>query len=283
MKNTAKFPDLTTPKLMGILNITPDSFYDGGKYTDPESYIQRVDKMIEEGVSIIDIGAASSRPGAIELSDSAEWDRLEPVLVNLRKRFPEICISIDTFHAKVPENSLKGGADMINDISGGTFDPRMPAVIGKYKTPFVIMHIQGRPGNMQKNPYYKDVVEEVYEFFKKQLAVFTASGANQLILDPGFGFGKTIAHNYSLLNNLKAFSSLGYPLLAGVSRKSMINKVLDIKADNALNGTTVLNTIALLQGAKILRVHDVKEAMEAVKLVEMMGERGAGYSVRGAG
>ena len=268
MKNIAKFPDLTSPKLMGILNITPDSFYDGGKYTDPESYLHRADKMISEGAAIIDIGGASSRPGAAEVSSAEEWNRLEPVLSDLRKNFPQICISIDTFHSEVAEKALNSGADMINDISGGTFDKKMPALIGENNTPYVIMHIKGRPGDMQKDPFYNNVVDDISEFFKRQIEVFTSNGADQLILDPGFGFGKTLEHNYSLLHSLNTFTSLGYPLLAGISRKSMINKVLDIKAEEALNGTTVLNTIALLNGAKILRVHDVKEAMESIRLVQ---------------
>jgi dihydropteroate synthase len=271
MKNTAKFPDLTTPTIMGILNITPDSFFDGGRYNDPKLCSVRVEKMITEGAAIIDIGCASSRPGAADISALEEWKRLEPVLQEIRKNFPDICISIDTYHSVVAEKALILGADMINDISGGTFDENMPGLIAKNNTPYVIMHMQGRPHDMQMDPSYNNVLEKVYAFFKKQIIILNSKGADQLILDPGFGFGKTLAHNYSLLHDLKTFTDLGFPILAGVSRKSMINKVLDIKAEEALNGTTVLNTIALLNGASILRVHDVKEAMEALKLVGRLG------------
>ena len=267
MNLSLNFPDLSTPAVMGILNLSPDSFYDGTRYWGQDSVVKKVKGMIAEGATIVDIGGASTRPGAREIGSDEEWERISKPLKAVRKEFPRICISIDTFHTQVAERSLDEGADMINDISGGTFDEMMPQLIGDRDVPYVIMHIQGRPGNMQDNPHYVDVVRDLKAFFRKQIALFKGAGATNLILDPGFGFGKTIEHNYTLMKNLEAFQDLGYPLLAGISRKSMINRVLGTKPEEALNGTTVLNTIALLNGASILRVHDVKEAVEAVKLV----------------
>ncbi len=268
MKSKGKFPDMHTPIVMGILNITPDSFYDGGRYQAEQHYAIRTEKMIADGAAIIDIGGASSRPGAKEISAEDEWHRIHPVIQSTRSAHPDICISVDTCHASVAEKCLEAGADMINDISGGTFDPDMARVIGNHKVPYVMMHIQGRPGNMQADPKYDDVAEDIAAFFESQINNFLKHGASQLILDPGFGFGKTVKHNYTLLNRLDRFTAFGYPILVGLSRKSMINKVLDINPEDAINGTTVLNTIALLRGAGILRVHDVREAVEAIKLVE---------------
>lgn len=271
MNSTANFPDLSIPVVMGILNVTPDSFYDGGRYIDERSSMIKVEQMISAGALIIDIGGTSTRPGAGEISDEEEWGRIAPVLRETRKKFKKICISVDTTNAKTAEKALDLGADMINDISGGTFDIKMPFLIGDRNVPYVIMHIQGQPGDMQQNPEYNNVVEDVSAFFKEQINTFRAHGASKLILDPGFGFGKTLAHNYTLLKNLDRFTSFGYPVMAGLSRKSMINKVISTPPEDALNGTTVLNTIALLNGAKILRVHDVKEAVETVKLIEKLG------------
>ena len=270
MASKAIFPDLSKPVVMGILNLTPDSFYDGGRW--PENYLERAGTMLEEGASIIDVGGASTRPGARELSPEEEWERIERPLADIRNAYPDCCISVDTYHAFVAERAIAGGADMINDISGGTFDAYMPSVIGSFRVPYVIMHIQGRPGNMQTDPRYDDVVGEVYSYFEERIRVLRAAGAGTLVLDPGFGFGKTVEHNYLLLQQLHRFRELGYPLLAGLSRKSMINRVLNIPPHDAMNGTTVLNTIALLHGASILRVHDVKQAREAVKLVEMLNK-----------
>lgn len=270
MKATAKLFDFSTPLVMGILNVTPDSFYDGARYRLHTAGLQRAEQMISEGAAIIDIGGVSTRPGSNEVGPAEEWNRIYQTLTSVRKEFPKICISVDTYHAGVAEKALAEGADMINDISGGTFDTGMPSLIGKNNTPYVLMHIKGRPGNMQNNPHYKDVTTEVMDYFKKQIKLFNASGANNLILDPGFGFGKTMEHNYTLLNELDQFLDLGYPILTGMSRKSMISRLLDIKADDALNGTTALNTIALLKGASILRVHDVKEAREAIRIVGMV-------------
>ena len=271
MKSQAKYPYLSSPVIMGVLNITPDSFYDGGRYVDAKNYLAKVDYMLAVGASIIDIGGASSRPGSAEIRAEEEWDRIQPVIIEIRKRYPSVVLSVDTYYSDVASKAIDHGANMINDISGGTFDKNMPAVIGKHNLPYVIMHIQGRPGNMQHDPIYMDVIAEIKTFFQKQIDLFNAHGADNLILDPGFGFGKTVDHNYIILNKLEQFQHQDYPIMVGLSRKSMINKVLSIKPDNALNGTTVLNTIALLKGAKILRVHDVKEALEAVSLVEKLG------------
>lgn len=270
MKTASNFPDLTSPVVMGILNITPDSFYDGGRYFDENAGLQRVQEMIDAGAAIIDMGGASTRPGAKEVSPEEEWTRIMPVLDSVRKHFPGACISIDTYHSGLAEKALGHGANMINDISGGTFDDQMAGLIGEWDVPYVIMHIQGQPGNMQQDPRYDDVPEEVATFFENQISLFRQHGASRLILDPGFGFGKTLEHNYTLLNKLDRFSAFDYPIMAGLSRKSMINKVLGTNPEEALNGSTVLNTIALLKGAKILRVHDVKEAVEAVKIVGML-------------
>jgi dihydropteroate synthase len=270
-----KIMDFNEPRVMGILNVTPDSFYDGkrvrlydgktvGRYED------KVEQMVREGAYIIDIGAVSTRPGAMEVSFGEEKKRLFPVLKKVRKNYPGIIISIDTYRSEIAEVAAGEGADMINDISGGTFDPLMLPRIAKLGIPFIIMHIQGTPTTMQINPVYEDVVEDVFSFLQAQADILLKSGHTQVILDPGFGFGKTVGHNYSLLKNLDSLVKTGYPVLAGLSRKSMINRVLEIKAEDALNGTTVLNTIALLKGASILRVHDVKEAVEAVRLTEMV-------------
>jgi dihydropteroate synthase len=266
----SNFPDLTSPVVMGILNVTPDSFYDGGSYTDEQRAIDHVGHMLKWGASIIDIGGVSTRPGAQEISPTEEWSRIDSVLKAVRKEYPDTCFSVDTYHASVAAKALETGADMINDISGGTFDAEMPVLIGKWDIPFVIMHIQGKPGNMQKNPQYDNVVEDIKSFFEKQIRVFNEAGASQLILDPGFGFGKNDDHNYTLLGNLHIFAGMGYPVMVGLSRKSMINRVLGTKVAEAMNGTSVVNTVALMNGAKILRVHDVKEALETIKLVSQL-------------
>ncbi len=278
-----KTMDFSTARVMGILNVTPDSFYDGNLTSPPVplSNMERgnrgqgvkggeVEQMVHEGAYIIDIGAVSTRPGAPEVSTEEEKRRLLPVLREMRKSFPDIIISIDTFRSEIAEMAAGEGADMINDISGGTFDPMMIPTVVKQKIPFVIMHIQGTPATMQVNPVYENVIEEVFGFLLKQAKTLEEQGHHKIILDPGFGFGKTVEHNYTLLNSLNELADSGYPVLAGLSRKSMINRVLGTKPAEALNGTTVLNTIALLNGASILRVHDVKEAVEAVTLLEMV-------------
>jgi dihydropteroate synthase len=276
--------DFTTPRVMGILNITPDSFYEGsreaGRHGSMEAgrqgtanwelqtanYMRKVGQMVKEGAYIIDIGAVSTRPGAADVSMVEEQRRLVPVLKEIRKEYPDIIISIDTFRAEIARIAAGEGADMINDISGGTFDPIMLSVIVQLDIPYIIMHIKGTPSTMQLNPAYEDVVTEVFDFLLVQAGILHESCHDKIILDPGFGFGKTVEHNYLLLKNLDNLVASGYPILAGLSRKSMINHVLNVKPEGALNGTTVLNTMVLLKGAAILRVHDVREAVEAVKL-----------------
>ncbi|GAB4261337.1 MAG: dihydropteroate synthase [Vicingaceae bacterium] len=257
--------NLDEPKVMGILNLTPDSFFDGGTLKTEADIILRVENMLKAGADIIDIGGMSSRPGAKIISIAEEIKRVTPVISLLTRQFKNIIISVDTFRHEVAEKALHNGASIINDISGGKLDKKMLDFVAINKVPYILMHMQGTPETMQQNPHYKNVVLEVAQFFSTQLDYLYKHGANDIILDPGFGFGKTLAHNYSLLKHLSYFKQLfGLPLLAGVSRKSMINKVLNTSPKEALNGTTVLNTIALLNGADILRVHDVKEAKECV-------------------
>ncbi|OQX77925.1 MAG: dihydropteroate synthase [Bacteroidetes bacterium 4484_276] len=266
-----KHLNLSHPAVMGVLNLTPDSFYDGGKYGRLDDIIRQAEKMIEEGTAIIDLGAVSTRPNSTDVLEEEEWNRLKAVLPALRKRFPDTLLSVDTYRASIARASADLGTDIINDISGGRFDEKMFATIAKLDIPYVMMHIKGTPATMQQNPVYDDVVIDICNFFDKQLKKLAALGVTKnIILDPGFGFGKTVEHNFELLQRFSEFKKLEHPLLAGLSRKSMINKVLGIKPENALNGTTVLNTIALLNDANILRVHDVKEAVEAVKLVEVV-------------
>ncbi len=255
------------PLVMGILNITPDSFYDGGTYSNEKQQLKRVEELLSNGADIIDIGAISTRPGAAIISENEEINRLKPVIQNINKHFENICISIDTYRSTAAKMAIEYGAQMINDISGGIFDPKMVDIIAEAKVAYVIMHIQGNPGNMQNSPVYQNVTKEVKEFLAGRAKYFEAHGVQSLILDPGFGFGKTVEHNYHMLNNLREFKEPGYPLMVGLSRKSMINKVLNTTPKEALNGTTVLNTIALMNGADILRVHDVREAVECIRLV----------------
>lgn len=262
--------DLSTPKVMGILNITPDSFYDGGKYKNENDILQQVEKMLLEGATFIDIGAYSSRPGAAHISEDEELKRIVPIVTLLVEKFPEIIISIDTFRSKVAEKTIESGAALINDISGGNMDSNMFETIAKLQVPYILMHMQGTPQNMQKNPSYKNVVTDVISFFAKQLFELRKLHVNDVIIDVGFGFGKTIEHNYELLKELQLFKNLEVPILTGVSRKSMLYKLLDITPKEALNATTVANTIALQNGTQILRVHDVKEAVEAVRITEMV-------------
>jgi dihydropteroate synthase len=256
------------PLVMGIVNITPDSFYDGGKYSAHEDAIAHAGQLIAEGADIIDLGAASTRPGAKDIGPEEELKRLLPVLEYLVKNHPGTPVSIDTFNSSVANETVKRGAAIINDISGGSMDSEMFKTIGGLKVPYVLMHIQGTPKTMQAEPHYTNVVEEVYKYFSKKIGELKLAGVEQIIIDPGFGFGKTVEHNYALLRNLGRFKNFGLPIMAGISRKSMINKVLKTKPENALTGTIALNTIALLNGATILRVHDVKEARQVITLVQ---------------
>lgn len=269
-----KIKVFTKPIIMGILNVTPDSFYDGGRFDSEEKILEHVQLMITEGAGIIDIGAASTKPGAKEIPEEIELEKLLKTQQTILHHFPDITLSIDTFRSRVAKTLIENGAHMINDISGGSFDNKMFEVIAEYHIPYILMHIQGTPKNMQQNPHYGNVVNEIKLFFQHQLAKLNQLGVNSnIILDPGFGFGKTLEHNYQLLYHLNSFKDLGYPIVAGVSRKSMINKVLETKPHDALNGTTVLNTIALLNGANILRVHDVIEAAEAIQLIQFYNQK----------
>ncbi|HAF28886.1 MAG TPA: dihydropteroate synthase [Bacteroidales bacterium] len=259
--------DLTVPKIMGILNITPDSFYDGGKYTNIQDILLQIKKMITDGCDILDIGSYSSRPGAANISVDEELNRLLPVLEIIRKEFADIIISVDTFRSEVAKKVVNDfNVSIINDISAGDFDEKMFETIAQLQVPYIIMHMQGNPENMQKNPTYDHVISFLMNYFSEKIDRLKLLGVNDVIIDPGFGFGKTVEHNYEILKYLDDFKIFELPVLVGVSRKSMINKVLEISPNEALNGTTVLNTLALIQGANILRVHDVKEAKETVKL-----------------
>ncbi|MCF8330951.1 MAG: dihydropteroate synthase [Bacteroidales bacterium] len=255
---------------MGILNLTPDSFYDGGRYTLEEDVIQRVNTMFLQGADIIDIGGMSTRPGAAFISKDEELKRLLPALKILRKEFPEAVLSVDTFRSQVTREVVHAGADIINDISGGMQDAEMISTIADLQVPYIMMHMQGTPETMQKNPEYRDVVKDIGMFFARQIEKMKTMGINDIILDPGFGFGKNLDHNYQLLNELEYFNMFELPVLVGVSRKSMINKLLGIKPEEALNGTTILNVLALERGVDILRVHDVKEARQAVTIMEKL-------------
>jgi dihydropteroate synthase len=258
------------PLVMGILNLTPDSFYDGGKYAISSAVaVNRVKEMVMAGADIIDIGGTSSKPGASIIEPGAEQERLFPFLEAIRNAFPDIWISIDTYHASTAQLSLERGANMVNDISAGTIDENIFKVVADFNCPYVLMHMQGVPGTMQNQPVYTDVVEEVNQFFTTQLTKLKTYGVHQVILDPGFGFGKTLEHNFELLKHLQQLNNQHQlPIMAGISRKSMINKVLGTKPEDALNGTTALHVIALLNGASILRVHDVKEARQTILLFE---------------
>jgi dihydropteroate synthase len=257
------------PLIMGILNLTPDSFYDGGSYAGTNEVVDAASRMISDGAEILDIGAVSTRPGSVGPDVEEEWIRMKNGLVALRRAFPEILISIDTYRAEVARRAISEGADIINDVSAGMMDTEMCATIGSMKVPYIAMHMQGTPQNMQQQPDYTDITAEVIAFLSERVQLFEAAGSPVVIADPGFGFGKTIAHNYQLLQELEQITSR-FPTLVGVSRKSMIYKVLQTTATGALNGTTVANTVALIKGAHILRVHDVKEAHEAVEIVSMM-------------
>jgi dihydropteroate synthase len=264
---------LDSPIVMGILNITPDSFYDGGKYLTEKGLLTRAEQIINEGAKIIDVGAYSTRPGARDVTVEEEVGRLAPALKIIRQRFPEFPLSIDTFRSEVARTLINDyGPCIINDIAGGTMDDKMFATVAGLKVPYVLMHMQGTPATMQKNPVYSNVVNDVIFFLSKQVEKLKLLGVNDIIIDPGFGFGKLTCHNYELMNRLDAFKIFKLPLLAGVSRKGMVWKTLNIKPEEALNGTTVLNTMALLGNADILRVHDVKEAVQTIKIVEQLRE-----------
>ena len=262
-----KLLDLSTTHVMGILNVTNESFYDGGKYNNSIKALQKVEQFIKEGASIVDIGAYSSKPGAKHIATNEEWKRLKKIVPIVNKEFPEIIISIDTFRADIARKSIENGAHMINDISAGEMDCDMFDTIAKLQVPYIIMHMKGTPQNMQVNPQYSCIKKEVYNYLEKKINILKNKGVKDIIIDPGFGFGKTLMHNYQLLNNLELLHDLKMPILVGVSRKSMIYKLLENTPGEALNGTTAIHTICLQKGVSILRVHDVKEAIECMKII----------------
>ncbi len=265
--------DLSAPKIMGILNCTPDSFFDGGKYKNTTAIVNQVEKMLCEGATFIDVGAYSSRPGAKHISEEEELNRILPVIKLLISEFPSVLISVDTFRSQVASKCIHNGACIVNDIAAGEMDATMFSTVAKLQVPYIMMHMQGTPQNMQQNPTYTNVVSELIYYFSKKIAELHKLGLNDIITDVGFGFGKTTEHNYQLLKHLELFKKLETPLLAGLSRKGMLYKPLGITSESALNATTAANTVALLNGASILRVHDVKEAVETVKIVALLNNK----------
>lgn len=265
-----KLVDLNTPKVMGVLNITPDSFYDGGRYKDAKSVLNQTEKLISEGATFLDIGAYSSRPGADFISENEELKRIVPVVELIQKNNPDVLISIDSFRAKVIRECVSAGAVISNDISAGKLDPDMIKTVGELGVPYIMMHMRGTPQTMKNHITYQHLINEIYAYFSKQIELARQHNITDIIIDPGFGFAKTLAQNYELLKQMEFFKNLNCPILTGVSRKSMIYKVLGCTANDALNGTTALNMVALMNGACILRVHDVKEAVECIKLFNQL-------------
>lgn len=264
--------DLTIPKVMGILNVTPNSFFDGGKYKSETEIVSQVEKMLTEGADFIDIGAYSSKPSAEFVSEQEEIERIVPVIELIMKHFPKVLLSVDTFRSEVAKASIENGAAIINDISAGELDNKMFEIIAKYNVPYIMMHMRGNPQTMQSLTQYDDIVKEMLFYFSEKVTKARSLGINDLILDPGFGFSKTTDQNYEVMQKMELFNLLELPVLTGISRKSMIYKTLDITPQEALNGTTFLNTIALTKGAKILRVHDVKEAVECLTLFNKISQ-----------
>ncbi len=263
-----KLIDLEVPKIMGIINVTTDSFYDGGKSFSEKDILAQADKMLGEGASFLDIGGYSTRPNAAEISEEEETRRIVNAVDLVLKKFPEALISVDTFRSEVARKAVASGAAMVNDISGGTLDQKMLSCVAEMKVPYILMHTRGNPKTMVRLTDYSDVTIEVLKDLSQKLALARKAGINDIIVDPGFGFAKNRIQNFELLNNLELFKNLSVPILVGISRKSMVYSTLEINASQALNGTTILNTIALIKGASILRVHDVKEAMECITLTE---------------
>lgn len=259
--------NLETPKVMGILNITPDSFYDGGNYSSESAMLNQVEKMLVDGATFIDVGGYSSRPGADEITIEEELRRVTFAISAILKKFPEMILSIDTFRSGVAHAAIEAGASMVNDISGGSLDPAMFDVVARHQVPYILMHMRGNPKTMTQMSSYENLIKDIADYFHLKIADLTSKGIKDIIIDPGFGFAKTPQQNFQLLNSLDYFKILGRPVMAGLSRKSMIWRTLSTTPENALNGTTSLNTIALLKGADILRVHDVKESVEAVTMV----------------
>ena len=270
----SQFPNLFIPQVMGILNVTPDSFYDGGRYfRDEAKIIEQAKRMMEEGATWIDIGGYSSRPGASEISEEEEKQRVIRAVTIVKHHFPNACLSVDTFRATVAREAVAAGVSMVNDITGGEGDPAMYVTAAKLGVPYVLMHMRGTPQTMQTLTQYGDLVAELVEYFRRKIRELQAMGISDIVIDPGFGFAKTIDQNYALLSHLDTFCGLGVPVLVGLSRKSMVYRPLGVTAGEALNGTTVLNTIALNKGASILRVHDVRAAMEVIKLNSLITQQ----------
>lgn len=261
---------LDKPRIMGILNITPDSFLASSRTSVENGLLQRAEQMIAEGADILDFGGQSTRPGAERLDAHSEMARVIPAIKMVREAFPKICISIDTFYSEVAEAACAAGANIINDISGGTLDPLMYSTAGRLGVPYILTHIQGEPQTMQHNPIYENAVADVLNYLNEKIALLASKGVHQVIIDPGFGFGKTMQHNLQLLRDLHLFSALNRPILAGLSRKKTLQLIVEKKAEETLNATTVANTIALMNNVSILRVHDVKEAKEAILIIEAM-------------
>ena len=262
-----KLIDLTSPKVMGILNITPDSFYDGGQHKNDADILKHIELMLNDGATFVDIGAYSSRPNADHVSEADELKRILPIVLLILKEFPEVLLSVDTFRSIVAKQCIEAGAALINDISAGKLDDNMLQTIANLHVPYIMMHMKGTPQTMLQQTDYDDIINEVLFYFSERITTAKQLGIIDIIVDPGFGFAKTLEQNYELLNKLELFKIIEKPMLAGISRKSMIYKTLETSAKESLNGTSVLNTIALQKGASILRVHDVKEAMECIKLV----------------
>jgi dihydropteroate synthase len=255
---------------MAVLNVTPDSFYDGGRNITEKDILKLAEKSLADGAAFLDIGGYSSRPGASDIPENEELGRVLPAIKNIRKEFPDLVLSIDTFRSNVARQAVLEGAHMINDISGGALDETMFQTVASLRVPYVMMHMKGNPQNMASQASYQNIPQELLDYFHPRVHQLQQLGIHDILIDPGFGFAKTRAHNFELLNQLELLKVLEKPILAGLSRKSMIWKTLDIKPDDALNGTTVLNTIALMKGVSVLRVHDVKEAVQVVKLVEAL-------------
>lgn len=262
--------DLGTPRVMGILNVTPDSFYDGGKFTDEKSVLEHVKKMLDEGADIIDIGGYSSRPGATDITEGEEGERVVPVIQLILKNYPDAIISIDTFRSSIAKKAVAAGAMIINDISGGEQDPLMFETVACLNVPYILMHMRGTSKTMTKLTEYKDLIKDITDYFNKKIYQLRQLGVKDIVIDPGFGFAKTAEQNFELLHHLDYFKIMGVPILAGLSRKSMIWRTLNQAPEDALAGTTALNTAALLKGASILRVHDVKEAVACIKLINRL-------------
>jgi dihydropteroate synthase len=268
-----KLIDISSPKVMGILNLTPDSFYDGDMYNNEKTILNQVEKMLNDGASFIDLGAYSSRPGATHVSEDEEKNRIIKIVELLAKEFPKANLSIDTFRSSVADECLSAGASIINDITASEYDTEILKVAHKHNAPYIMMHMKGMPGNMMKNNKYNNLIKDILYYFSMKIEAARSAKVNDIIVDPGFGFSKDIDQNYSLLKNLDLLKSLDLPILVGLSRKSMIYKLLETTPEYALNGSTTLNTVALLNGASILRVHDVKEAMECIKITNQFNKQ----------